>query len=139
MTGDEALWLWAGVGALVAAAVLSFGLIALLRPLLCRHALAQPNARSSHSAPTPQGGGIAVIATTLLVTGGGVAALGETSATAEVFAVLAAGAFIAVVGGIDDLRPLPVVPRLVLQAIAIALAIAAMPAIYRGGPSACAS
>jgi UDP-N-acetylmuramyl pentapeptide phosphotransferase/UDP-N-acetylglucosamine-1-phosphate transferase len=93
--------------------------------------LAQPNARSSHSAPTPQGGGIAVIATTLLVTGGGIAALGETSATAEVFAVLAAGAFIAVVGGIDDLRPLPVVPRLALQTIAIAVALAAMPSDLR--------
>ena len=107
MTGDEGLQLWAGAGALIAAALLSFGLIVLLRPLLRRHALAQPNARSSHREPTPQGGGIAVIAATILVTAGGVAALGETSATAEILAVLAAAAFIAVVGGIDDLRLLP--------------------------------
>src|SRR5580692_6737992 len=125
--GDQGLQLWAGAGALFAAAVLSFGLIALLRPLLRRHALAQPNARSSHREPTPQGGGIAVIAATILVTAAGVAALGETSAATEVFAVLAAGALLAVVGGIDDLRPLPVVPRLVLQVMAIAVAIAAMP------------
>src|ERR1700730_4706823 len=125
--GGEGLRLWAGAGALVVAAVLSTVLILLLRPLLRRHALAQPNARSSHREPTPQGGGIAVIAATILVTAGGVAALGETSATAEILAVLAAGAFMAVVGGIDALRPLPVVPRLVLQVIAIAVAIAAMP------------
>jgi UDP-N-acetylmuramyl pentapeptide phosphotransferase/UDP-N-acetylglucosamine-1-phosphate transferase len=131
MTGDEGLQLSAGAGALVAAAVLSFGLIALLRPLLRRHALAQPNARSSHREPTPQGGGIAVVAATILVTAGSVAALAATSATAEVLAVLAAGAFIAVVGGIDDLRPLPVVPRLILQVLAIAVAIAAMPGDLR--------
>jgi UDP-N-acetylmuramyl pentapeptide phosphotransferase/UDP-N-acetylglucosamine-1-phosphate transferase len=131
MTGDQGLQLWAGAGALFAAAVLSFGLIALLRPLLRRHALAQPNARSSHREPTPQGGGIAVIAATILVTAAGVAALGETSAATEVFAVLAAGALLAVVGGIDDLRPLPVVPRLVLQVMAIAVAIAAMPSDLR--------
>jgi UDP-N-acetylmuramyl pentapeptide phosphotransferase/UDP-N-acetylglucosamine-1-phosphate transferase len=131
MTGDEGLQLWAGAGALIAAALLSFGLIVLLRPLLRRHALAQPNARSSHREPTPQGGGIAVIAATILVTAGGVAALGEMSATAEILAVLAATAFIAVVGGIDDLRPLPVVLRLALQVIAIAVAIAAMPSDLR--------
>ena len=38
------------------------GLITLLRPLLLRHVMAKPNRRSSHKEPTPQGGGIAVIA-----------------------------------------------------------------------------
>jgi UDP-N-acetylmuramyl pentapeptide phosphotransferase/UDP-N-acetylglucosamine-1-phosphate transferase len=131
MNGDEGLHLWGGAATFVAAAALSFGLTALLRPLLRRHALAQPNARSSHRQPTPQGGGIAVIAATILVTAGSVVALAATSATAEVQAVLAAGAFIAVVGGIDDLRPLPVEPRLILQALAIAVAIAAMPGDLR--------
>jgi UDP-N-acetylmuramyl pentapeptide phosphotransferase/UDP-N-acetylglucosamine-1-phosphate transferase len=130
MTGEDGLQLWTGAGALIAAAALSFGLIALLRPLLRRHALARPNARSSHREPTPQGGGIAVIAATILVTAGSVVPL-ATSATAEVLAVLAAGAFIAVVGGIDDLRPLPVVPRLILQVLAIAVAVAAMPGDLR--------
>jgi len=31
-----------------------------IRPLMLRHALAKPNARSSHRIPTPQGAGIAV-------------------------------------------------------------------------------
>ena len=50
-----------------ASAVVCAGLIWLLRPVLRRYALARPNARSSHTVPTPQGGGIAVIAATLAV------------------------------------------------------------------------
>ena len=45
-------------------------------PLLLRHALAQPNARSSHRVPTPQGAGIAVIAATLIVAGAVIAFAG---------------------------------------------------------------
>ena len=36
-------------------------LIGFLKPWLQRYALARPNARSSHTIPTPQGGGIAVV------------------------------------------------------------------------------
>jgi UDP-N-acetylmuramyl pentapeptide phosphotransferase/UDP-N-acetylglucosamine-1-phosphate transferase len=131
--GDAGLRLWAGAGALTVAAVLSGVLIVLLLPLLRRHALARPNARSSHRKPTPQGGGMAVIAATIIVTVGGIGVLGEmhSAAAAEVFTVLAATAFIAVVGGIDDVRPLPVAPRLVFQMLAIAVAIAAIPTDVR--------
>ena len=45
--------------AAVLAALLSAVLILVTRPLLLRHALANPNARSSHRIPTPQGAGIA--------------------------------------------------------------------------------
>jgi UDP-N-acetylmuramyl pentapeptide phosphotransferase/UDP-N-acetylglucosamine-1-phosphate transferase len=41
------------------------GLIFALRPQFARYAMARPNARSSHKLPTPQGGGIAVVAATL--------------------------------------------------------------------------
>ena len=134
--GDGGLRLWAGAGALVVAAVLCAVLIVLLRPLLRRHALAQPNARSSHREPTPQGGGIAVIAATIVVTVGSVTVLGEmrSAAAIEVFTVLAATAFLAVVGGIDDLRPMPVAPRLMLQMLAIAVVIGAMPTDLRMVP-----
>src|SRR5579863_10078349 len=54
---------------LIAAALLSAVLIVLLRPLLARYAIVRPNARSSHTMPTPQGGGIAVIAAALSVSG----------------------------------------------------------------------
>jgi UDP-N-acetylmuramyl pentapeptide phosphotransferase/UDP-N-acetylglucosamine-1-phosphate transferase len=133
---DEGIRFWAGAGTLIAAAILSAVLIFLLLPLLRRHALAQPNARSSHREPTPQGGGIAVVAATILVTLGCVGVLGEASSAAaiEVFTVLAASALIAVVGGIDDLRPMPVAPRLLLQMLAIGIAIAAMPTDLRIAP-----
>jgi UDP-N-acetylmuramyl pentapeptide phosphotransferase/UDP-N-acetylglucosamine-1-phosphate transferase len=131
--GDEGLRLWAGAGAIIAAAALCAALIVLLRPWLRRHALAKPNVRSSHREPTPQGGGIAVMAATIVVTIAGAGALGEinSAASMEVFTVLAAAAFITVVGGIDDLRPMSVAPRLVLQVLAIGIAIAAMPTDLR--------
>jgi UDP-N-acetylmuramyl pentapeptide phosphotransferase/UDP-N-acetylglucosamine-1-phosphate transferase len=133
---DEGIRFWAGAGTLIAAAILSAVLIFLLLPLLRRHALAQPNARSSHREPTPQGGGIAVVAATIVVTLGCAGVLGDASSAAaiEVFTVLAASALIAVVGGIDDVRPMPVAPRLLLQMLAIGIAIAAMPTDLRIAP-----
>ncbi len=111
----------------IAAAAVSFGLLLLLRPVLARHALAHPNARSSHKIPTPQGGGIAVIAATVGVVIVsrlfGVPGLGGHS----VWLVLAATALIAVVGAIDDVRSIAVMPRLILQAIAVATVLAALP------------
>ena len=54
-----------GLVSLLAAAAISYGLLLWLRPLLARQTLAKPNARSSHKVPTPQGGGIAVLAAML--------------------------------------------------------------------------
>ena len=53
----------AAVGAAMVAgcAALSALLILVLKPILVRHLLAQPNARSSHTLATPQGAGIAVM------------------------------------------------------------------------------
>jgi UDP-N-acetylmuramyl pentapeptide phosphotransferase/UDP-N-acetylglucosamine-1-phosphate transferase len=137
MTGSvEGLRIWCGAGALIAAAALSGVLIVLLSPLLRRYVLARPNARSSHREPTPQGGGIPVIVSTVVVTVGCASWLGDiySGAGREVLAVLAAAVLIAAVGGIDDLRPMPVAPRLALQALVIAGAIAAMPADMRVVP-----
>ncbi|HLH96617.1 MAG TPA: glycosyl transferase [Xanthobacteraceae bacterium] len=135
--GEGGFDFWAGAAALVAAAALSAGLIVLLRPWLLRYALARPNARSSHRKPTPQGGGIAVIAATILVTAGGLALFGYPgwAVAQQVSLVLAAAAFIAIVGGIDDVHPLPIVPRLLLQALAAIAAIAVLPADMRVLPS----
>ena len=52
-----------GLSAGVLCAVMIVGLM----PALVRYALARPNARSSHTVPTPQGGGIAVVTATLVV------------------------------------------------------------------------
>ena len=108
--------------ALVAAtaAILSAALIRLLRPLLLRYALARPNARSSHAAPTPQGGGIAVVAAALAAAAAALEATGGAPALAPLAVPALAAAGLAVVGGVDDIRPLPAWPRLALQAVAVA-------------------
>ena len=106
--------------ALVLAAASSFALIRLLHPLLVRYALARPNARSSHSVPTPQGGGIAVIAAALVAGLVGIVAIGGTAAL-PVFAVVALATLaLAVLGAVDDIRPLPALPRLLVQMAAVA-------------------
>jgi UDP-N-acetylmuramyl pentapeptide phosphotransferase/UDP-N-acetylglucosamine-1-phosphate transferase len=103
----------------VAAAIGSAVAIRLIRPHLVKHAMAKPNARSSHHVPTPQGAGIAVIAATLVVAG---LALGAgTDAIANFPAALFGTAlFIAGLGFADDLKPVPVLPRLLLQMFAVA-------------------
>ncbi len=114
----------------VAAALICAGLIVLLRPLLQRYALARPNARSSHSIPTPQGGGIAVMVATAIaaaLTG----LLGHPSSGDAIAVVMMAAFGLAVVGMIDDLRPIPVVPRLAMQLAAVTLLIATLPSQIR--------
>jgi UDP-N-acetylmuramyl pentapeptide phosphotransferase/UDP-N-acetylglucosamine-1-phosphate transferase len=118
----------------LAAAAASFYIILALRPLLQRHAIAQPNVRSSHNEPTPQGGGLAVIAATLIVVAG-FSALFSGIGSHSLWLVLAAALFIAVVGAIDDFRTIAVLPRLVLQAVAIAVVLAALPNDLRLVPS----
>lgn len=115
---------------LVAAAAISAALIVLLRPLLQRYALARPNARSSHTRPTPQGAGIAVILATLVVLIGWDA----IGARPLPLTLIAATLFIAVVGLIDDIRPIPVAPRLVFQALAIGAVLATLPSDLRIAP-----
>jgi UDP-N-acetylmuramyl pentapeptide phosphotransferase/UDP-N-acetylglucosamine-1-phosphate transferase len=101
-----------------ASALLCALLILALKPLLVRYALARPNARSSHTSPTPQGGGIAVMGATLIAAGG---ALALSAALADGLGVVAASCLVlALVGAIDDIRPLPAGPRLVLHCLAVA-------------------
>ena len=117
--------------AAIAAAALCAGLIVLLFPLLRRYALARPNARSSHVVPTPQGGGIAVIAATMLVA----AALAAMMDFAIPLTLFGAMLVLALVGFADDVRPIPVLPRLALQAAAVAAVLLAAPAELRIFPA----
>ena len=112
--------------ALVVAAVLSAVCINAIHPLLIRYAMARPNARSSHKVPTPQGAGIAVISVTLLVAGCSIASL-SVSATPALWVLFGATILIATIGAIDDLRPISVTPRLLLQAVSIAAILFALP------------
>jgi UDP-N-acetylmuramyl pentapeptide phosphotransferase/UDP-N-acetylglucosamine-1-phosphate transferase len=111
--------------AIVIAVILSAGLTAAVRPLLLTHALAKPNARSSHRIPTPQGAGIAVIAATLLVAAV-MSGAGEPHVNTPV-AVFGATLFIAIVGFADDLKSIPVLTRLLLQAVAVGAIVFAAP------------
>lgn len=108
------------------AALLSCAVTWAIRPLLLRHALARPNARSSHRIPTPQGAGIAVISTTLVIAGTIIAYAGAADMKIPV-AVFGATLFMAVVGFADDVNSIPVLPRLLLQGVAVAAVIFTAP------------
>jgi UDP-N-acetylmuramyl pentapeptide phosphotransferase/UDP-N-acetylglucosamine-1-phosphate transferase len=105
------------LSAMLVAATLSACMVWAIRPLLLRHALAKPNPRSSHLVPTPQGAGIAVVIATLAVAGAVIASV--SSAGANVSVVFGATAFIALVGIADDVRTIPVIPRLILQGLSV--------------------
>lgn len=83
---------------------------------LSRGILDVPNDRSSHSAPTPRGGGIAIVVTTTL-------ALAVSASLrvlpADLFVALAGGgAMIAVIGFMDDRRQLSARLRLAVHCVA---------------------
>src|SRR6186997_813548 len=103
------------------AAALTAILIVLLQPWLVRYALARPNARSSHVTPTPQGGGIALIAAWLVASVFGLLATGTWSSplASGLIAVFAATIVIALLGAVDDIRPVPVAPRLLIQFLCV--------------------
>src|SRR6201999_251836 len=120
--------------ALLAAAALSAIITWAIRPMLLRHALARPNARSSHRIPTPQGAGIAVIAATLLVAGVISAGAGTTALHIPI-AVIGAALFIAIVGFADDVKSIGVLPRLLLQGAAVAAIVFTAPDHLRVVPA----
>lgn len=128
MSGESPVFwmLWTAI--LVGAALLSVVLIVILLPFLARYALARPNARSSHKIPTPQGGGLAVVAATLAVSGCVLVlpAASITSAT-PLLIVFAATIVIAGTGVAADLHPINVTPRLLLQTLAVAATIYTLP------------
>jgi len=116
---------------LAIAAALSAALILALRPYLARYALARPNARSSHTLPTPQGGGIAVVAAALVsVWLGMVLSPALADGKGQLLALSLAAILLALVGAIDDIRGLGPAPRLLMQLIAVGFVIAALPADF---------
>lgn len=97
-----------------------------LRYLQRRAILDHPNERSSHSIPTPRGGGIAVVCLTIA------AWLVPVSGKVEpaTLAALTAAGALAVVSWIDDLKSLTPLVRLAAQAAAAVVALA-----WLDGPS----
>src|SRR5262249_52099794 len=124
--------------AVLVALLLSLGLVVLSRPWLVRHALAQPNARSSHREPTPQGGGGAVVASTLLVAWAVLALRPSPDFLPDhqFLALTAAAVFLAAVGALDDMRSVPTNARLAAQCLAVAAVIATLPSELRFVPQA---
>jgi UDP-N-acetylmuramyl pentapeptide phosphotransferase/UDP-N-acetylglucosamine-1-phosphate transferase len=133
--GAASLGVSAAITAFAAAIAISVAIIVAIRPWLQRIALAKPNARSSHSVPTPQGGGIAVIGATIIAAAGALyLSAPAASAPASLLALLAAVIVIAAVGAADDIRPIGVAPRFFLQAFSVALVIFALPNDLRVAP-----
>src|SRR5438105_15162321 len=103
---------------LLAAVVAAAGLTACLGtraliPLLRRAAvLDHPNERSSHAAPTPRGGGIALLVAILVAW---LALIGAGAAAPLLVVVLFGAVLLAAISWIDDLRGLPPAMRLIAQ------------------------
>jgi len=83
-----------------------------------------PNHRSSHSHPTPQGGGIGIVLSVL--------GLAWAFGSGQVLSLLVAALFIAVVGLWDDIFHVPVAMRLLVQTAACLMAIIAIPVLPDG-------
>jgi UDP-N-acetylmuramyl pentapeptide phosphotransferase/UDP-N-acetylglucosamine-1-phosphate transferase len=121
--------LWA-VAIVAGCASLSALLILILRPILIRYLLAHPNARSSHQTPTPQGAGLAVMASVFAGCAVGILvwASGEEP---KIYGVLLAAAGLTLLGAIDDSRSLGVWPRLAGQLLAVIVVLGLLPSDLR--------
>ncbi len=98
---------------------------ALIPILRRRNLLDLPNERSSHTAPTPRGGGIAVVGAVLLAW---IALRLAARASPAILGISFATGLLAIVCWIDDLRDLSPAPRLAAQIVAVAIGLCALPA-----------
>jgi UDP-N-acetylmuramyl pentapeptide phosphotransferase/UDP-N-acetylglucosamine-1-phosphate transferase len=125
---QESLSALVALAILMLAVALSASLILALGPWLQYYAIAKPNARSSHKLPTPQGGGIAVVAAAISVSGAALYFSPAANANALSLTVLSSAVLlIAAVGVLADKRPIAPAPRLVLQTFAVMAALSALP------------
>lgn len=123
-----------GLAASGVAALLTGALIRLLWPILQRYAMARPSARGLHKAPTPQGGGLAIIGAMALVCGA-LATLLPGDEAQRLILVLAAAGCLAVTGWADDVFQLSPALRLALQLGAAAAVVLSLPDHWRLLPS----
>jgi UDP-N-acetylmuramyl pentapeptide phosphotransferase/UDP-N-acetylglucosamine-1-phosphate transferase len=118
----EATWL---IAVALATGLLTCLTTRLLIPILAhREILDCPNERSSHQVPTPRGGGIAVIGSTLLAW---VVFARTESMPSGVFGIVLGAVLLAAVSWFDDLRGLSPIVRLLAQAAAVAVGILVLP------------
>lgn len=104
----------------------------MLRILKSRAILDHPNERSSHSQPTPKGGGIAVV---LVVAAAWVGLGWESPAAGTVFIIAATAVGLGALSWVDDLKGLNPLLRLLGQAAAIVIVFTLAPGSgpYFGG------
>jgi UDP-N-acetylmuramyl pentapeptide phosphotransferase/UDP-N-acetylglucosamine-1-phosphate transferase len=119
--------------ALLAAFVLSFLGVGLVLLYSRRAGLVDvPNLRSSHSVPTPRGGGIALVSSVVAVMGYEVLRLYPQSGLSVAFVFLGAALLLlTVVGWKDDRRPMTIITRLPLH-LASGCAVAVL--VYKVAP-----
>jgi UDP-N-acetylmuramyl pentapeptide phosphotransferase/UDP-N-acetylglucosamine-1-phosphate transferase len=118
---------------MIAGAGIAWVAIRLLLPFLRARALDRPNARSSHSVPTPRGGGIGILVAALpgwaLVPAcGGISRQG--------LVVALAGGLLALVSWLDDRRSLPAGARFLTQGAVVAAGLSTLPhdqLLFAGG------
>lgn len=109
----------------IPASLLSFLLTAALhRYALTRSLLDVPNKRSSHTVPTPRGGGVAIVLTFLL--GLPVLVWADAIAWREMFGLGGAGALVALVGFLDDHGHIAARWRLLVHFVAVSWGLAWM-------------
>ncbi|HEU0070788.1 MAG TPA: glycosyltransferase family 4 protein [Alphaproteobacteria bacterium] len=96
-----------------------------IRLLTKRAILDRPNERSSHTIPTPRGGGLAV--TAVLVAGAAVCITLWPQTRNEVWVVIAGLIALALLSWIDDLKNLSAAVRLIVHAVVVAAALWMLP------------
>ena len=104
--------------------ILAYAGVAWIRRLALQRAiLDHPNERSSHSIPTPRGGGLAIVALVILT----VIAFGLVNGfTRQSLAFILSGVLLALLGWQDDVRTLSAKIRFPIQFAAIAIAMLGM-------------
>lgn len=120
----EGPWLLiTALGVAAMSAVLGWALTGhVLRWVQAQQVLAHPDARSSHTVPTPVGGGLAVMAVTLAA--GGLLSL--RFERVDLAVLTSAALMLTAVSWVDDRRGLPPLTRLLAQAVAVMAGLAVL-------------
>jgi UDP-N-acetylmuramyl pentapeptide phosphotransferase/UDP-N-acetylglucosamine-1-phosphate transferase len=122
---DEAVW---PTAVAVATGLLACLTTRLLIPILTHlEILDRPNERSSHRAPTPRGGGIAVIGSILLAW---IVLTRTGSVPSGIYGMVLGTIILAAVSWIDDLRSLSALARLLAQVAAVAIPVFIQPWVH---------
>jgi UDP-N-acetylmuramyl pentapeptide phosphotransferase/UDP-N-acetylglucosamine-1-phosphate transferase len=113
-----------------AAFVLCWALTGLvLRGLTRAQSLALPSERGLHTKATPVGGGLALIATIAILW-----PMAKWPLSIDTWTIVACTAALSLFSWIDDRRPLWPITRLLIQAVAVAVALSTLPATERLTP-----